>query len=92
MSTVIVTTPEELARLIRAAVDQAIEERERARAARPTPATTDWIKADEAATILGVTQRWLRKMPGVPVHGSGRQRRYKRSELEAYLEARGKAA
>lgn len=92
MSTVILTTPEELARLIRTAVDEAIEERERARAARPTPATTDWIKAPEAATILGVSERWLRSMKDVPVHGSGRQRRYKRSELEAYLVARGKAA
>lgn len=90
MSTVIVTTPEELRALIRSAVDEAIEERERTR--RPTTETSDWIKAEEAATILGVSREYLPKMKDVPSHGHGRQRRWKRSELEAHMASRGKAA
>ncbi len=93
MSSVILTTPEELRALIRSAVEEAIEERDRSKNPRSSgAAATDWIKAEDAATILGVTRGYLRHMKNVPSHGKGRQRRWKRSELEAHMAARGKAA
>lgn len=54
-----------------------------------------WINIDEAADYLGikpVTLRgWLRKDKGVPAHKIGKQWKFKRSELDAWVQS-GKSA
>lgn len=54
-----------------------------------------WINIDDAADYLGikpVTLRgWLRKDKGVPAHKIGKQWKFKRSELDAWVQS-GKSA
>lgn len=50
-----------------------------------------WINIDEAADYLGikpVTLRgWLRNNKGVPAHKIGKQWKFKRSELDAWVKS-----
>ncbi len=64
------------------------EEIQRVLSAKPTaPAqpVSDWISADEAASILGVQKDYLRKYEGLTRYGTRRVPRYRRSEVEALL-------
>lgn len=87
---------DELERIVRRAVDDALEAREAA-------AASDWIGDEEAARILGMKVSSLRKglqpsslagphpvLEGLPVHYAGRVRRFRRSEVETWLAARGR--
>lgn len=54
-----------------------------------------WINIDEAADYLGVKpvtlRGWLRKDKGVPAHKIGKQWKFKRSELDEWVQS-GKSA
>lgn len=81
MSTLIVTTPEDLERIVEAAVRRALE-------AVPS---SEWMSASECADMLGVARSSLPKMvtreklPGVRL---GRGFRFRRADVVAWLEAR----
>lgn len=79
---VIVITHDELARLVREAVRAEL-------AARPAETTrlSDWIDADEAARLLGVSRDYLRKVKALRRYGSPRTPRFRRDEVEALLAA-----
>lgn len=85
-SRVIVVSVDELAELVRDAVRAEFERRDD----RPEPC--DWIGVPEAAELLGVHPDTVGKMArkhGLPVHRVGRKLRFRRSELEAWVESRG---
>lgn len=86
---VIVTTPEELARLVRQAVREELEERDRERVAvvEATQAS-DWIGPAEAATMLGVSRDYMRRVKGVPAHHVGNRIRFSRTELAEWIRSR----
>ena len=50
-----------------------------------------WINIDEAADYLGVKpvtlRGWLRKDTGVPAHKIGKQWKFKRCELDAWVQS-----
>lgn len=54
-----------------------------------------WISLDEAAEYLGVkpitVREWIRKANGIPAHKIGKQWKFKRSELDAWVKS-GKSA
>ncbi len=54
-----------------------------------------WISLDEAAEYLGVkpitVREWIRKDNGIPAHKIGKQWKFKRSELDAWVKS-GKSA
>ena len=54
-----------------------------------------WINIDEAAEYLGVKpgtiRDWIRKGKGIPAHKIGKLRKFKYSELDAWV-ASGKSA
>lgn len=49
---------------------------------------TDWISKEEAAKIIGVELSYLRRLKGLPRHGTGRRPRYLRSEVDAFVRSR----
>ena len=53
-----------------------------------------WIGIEEAAEYLGVksatVRSWIRKGTGIPAHKIGKQWKFKRSELDAWVQS-GKA-
>lgn len=55
----------------------------------------NWINIDEAAEYLGVKpgtiRDWIRKDKGVPAHKVGKLWKFKRSELDAWIQS-GKSA
>lgn len=64
--------------------------------AEMTDITNDnWINIDEAAEYLGVKpgtiRDWIRKDKGVPAHKVGKLWKFKRSELDAWIQS-GKSA
>lgn len=92
MSAVIVTTREELAAIVRAEVRAVLEERDR----EASPPVSDWITAEEAAAMIGYCVEYVRRRKDIPSHsigpaGKGR-RRYRRSEIDAWLAQRSRAA
>lgn len=58
-------------------------------------ANDNWINIDEAAEYLGVNpgtiRDWIRKGKGVPAHKVGKLWKFKRSELDAWIQS-GKSA
>lgn len=80
----IAITPEQLAALIADAVHRALD-------ARAAERPSDWCDADEAARTLGCSRDYLRRVQGLPRHGSPRAPRYRRSELDAFLRERAGA-
>lgn len=58
-------------------------------------ANDNWISIDEAAEYLGVKpgtiRDWIRKDKGVPAHKVGKLWKFKRSELDAWIQS-GKSA
>ena len=58
-------------------------------------ANDNWINIDEAAEYLGVKpgtiRDWIRKDKGVPAHKVGKLWKFKRSELDAWIQS-GKSA
>ncbi len=58
-------------------------------------AIDNWINIDEAAQYLGVKpgtiRDWIRKDKGVPAHKVGKLWKFKRSELDAWIQS-GKSA
>ncbi len=54
-------------------------------------AVSEWIGDLEAAQMLGVTKDYLRKIPALPVHKVGRKRRYRRTEVDAFIATRAGA-
>lgn len=54
-----------------------------------------WIGLEEAAEYLGVKpitiREWIRKANGIPAHKIGKQWKFKRSELDAWIKS-GKSA
>ena len=58
-------------------------------------ANDNWINNDEAAAYLGVKpgtiRDWIRKDKGVPAHKVGKLWKFKRSELDAWIQS-GKSA
>jgi hypothetical protein len=71
----------ELERRIEAAVRRVLAE-------RTQPSACEWIGADEAANIVGVSREYLLKLRDVPRHGSRRAPRFLRTEIEAYTRGR----
>ncbi|WP_236516833.1 helix-turn-helix domain-containing protein [Sandaracinus amylolyticus] len=61
------------------------------RSANEPRVDVDWIDGDEAARMLGVSRDYLRRVQGLPRYGSSRARRYRRSEVDAYLRDRAGA-
>ena len=60
------------------------------------PITEDkWIGIDEAADYLGVNKdsirNWIKKDSEIPAHKIGKQWKFKRSELDAWVKS-GKSA
>ncbi len=55
----------------------------------------NWISLDVAAEYLGVKaitiREWIRKNNGIPAHKIGKQWKFKRSELDAWVKS-GKSA
>lgn len=55
----------------------------------------NWINIDEAAEYLsvkpGTIRDWIRKDKGVPAHKVGKLWKFKRSELDAWIQS-GKSA
>ena len=55
----------------------------------------NWISLDDAAEYLGVKaitiREWIRKNNGIPAHKIGKQWKFKRSELDAWVKS-GKSA
>lgn len=55
----------------------------------------NWISIDEAAEYLGVKpvtmRNWIRKVKDVPAHKIGKQWKFKRSELDKWVNS-GKSA
>ena len=55
----------------------------------------NWISLDDAAEYLGVKsitiRDWIRKNNGIPAHKIGKQWKFKRSELDAWVKS-GKSA
>lgn len=84
-SRVAVLAPEELEGLVERAVARAL-------AASPPSPPSDWIKAAEAAKIVGVSTKSLsrlRREAGLPAHEPAPGLvRYKRSEIDAWMQAR----
>lgn len=58
-------------------------------------ANDKWINIDEAAEYLGVKpgtiRDWVRKEKGIPAHKVGKLWKFKRSELDAWIQS-GKSA
>lgn len=58
-------------------------------------ANDNWINIDEAAEYLsvkpGTIRDWIRKDKGVPAHKVGKLWKFKRSELDAWIQS-GKSA
>lgn len=55
----------------------------------------NWISIDDASEYLGVKaitiRDWIRKNNGIPAHKIGKQWKFKRSELDAWVKS-GKSA
>jgi hypothetical protein len=83
--TFVIVAPADLERMIRDAVLRALADRDVKPANDPA---VDWIDADEAARLLGCCRGYLRRVRGLPRHGSPRSPRYRRSEIEAFLRDR----
>ncbi len=77
---VIVTTSEELRRIVAEEIRQAF-----AQQAPPANDTCDWIDVTAAAVILGCHPGYVRRLKGVPMHRVGTKLRFRRSELEAFI-------
>lgn len=80
---VIVTTPEELDRIVRRAVEEAMKLR---------APSTDWLTASQVAELLGVHERTVQakvRREGLPAHRIGtRSFRYRRDEVEDWIRQR----
>ena len=54
-----------------------------------------WIGIEEAADYLGVNKdtirNWIKKENGIPANKIGRQWKFKRSELDAWIKSGGSA-
>lgn len=54
-----------------------------------------WVSLEEAAEYLGVKpitiRNWIKKRNGIPAHKIGKQWKFKRSELDAWVKS-GKSA
>lgn len=54
-----------------------------------------WISIEEAADYLGIKpvtlRSWIRNGKGVPAHKVGKQWKFKRSELDAWVKSGGSA-
>ena len=82
----LVTLPAaELRELVRVTVREAVRE---ALADGAAAGPSEWIGADEAAQLVGVSRGYLRRLQGLPVHGSRRAPRYRRDEVEAFVRTR----
>lgn len=79
--TVVVLTREELVAAMEAAVRRVLDAREQ----RAPQASAEWMTLEQAAEFLGYRPSYLRKRRDIPVHRVGRKRRYRRSELEAFV-------
>lgn len=82
-----VLTDEELATLLAKAGELGAA---RALASRPAN-HSEWIGDDEVAAITGYAVAYVRKLRDLPVHRVGRKRRYRRSEIDAYIARKGAA-
>ena len=84
VSPVIVTTPDELRAIVRAAVDEAMY------SARRTP-PAEWLDAVAVGAMFGVHARSVRKLRGLPSHRFGAKLlRYRRDEVLAWAESQGR--
>lgn len=83
MSRLVVIEEDALRALIRDEVGKAL-----ASHAPASPSACDWIDATEAARILGCARDYVRRVRGLPRHGSRRAPRYARTEVEAFVRAR----
>jgi excisionase family DNA binding protein len=84
-ATIVVVTVDELREVVRDEVRRALAERP----SQPVDAlVSDWIGDDEAARMLGMAKSYLRKVRDLPVHKVGRKRRYRRSEVDAFISKR----
>jgi excisionase family DNA binding protein len=58
-------------------------------------ANDKWISLEEAAEYLGVKvitiREWIKKFDDIPAHKIGKQWKFKRSELDAWIKS-GKSA
>lgn len=73
--------------LVRAAEEGA----KRALAANAAP-SCDWLDRDAVARLVGCAPDYVRRLDGLPRHGSKRLPRWKRSDVEAWLVTRPKSA
>lgn len=90
---VILTTPEQLRELVRDAVREELDARERDRKELADSKTsTDWIGLEEAASMIGCVPDYVRRHKGVPVHYVGRKPRFSRTELAAWIRNRPRPA
>lgn len=83
MSIVVIDT-EELRSLIKSEVAEGLRV---ALAERPAVPACEWLDAKQAAELVGVQPAYLRRL-AVPVHGSRRKPRYRRREVEQFIESR----
>ncbi len=81
-TTIALIAPGELRRIVEECMRNVLNERDD----RAIEAC-EWMGPEDAAHLIGVSRDYLRKLK-VPVHGSPRRRRYKRSEVEAFIESR----
>lgn len=81
---VVQLTTTQLRAIVREEVDAALGQH--VPPAPPDPAT-DWIDAEAAARILGCSRDYVRRVTGLPKHGSRTRPRYRRSEVEAFVAA-----
>lgn len=87
---IVVVEEKELQAIVAAAVEDGVRRALEVRTSS-SPAC-DWIDADEAAQLVGVSRDYLRRLRDLPRHGSGRAPRYRRSEVDAYIASRGARA
>ena len=83
MATVLVLTPEEVRDLVRKAVREELDAR--------GDLNRDVLTAEEVAALLSVHPKTVTKLvtrEGMPAHRLGREYRFSRSEITAWLEER----
>lgn len=88
VGTIVVASVDELRMIVRDEVQRALAEHN---ARDANGVACEWIGDVEAAQMLGVTKDYLRKIPTLPVHKVGRKRRYRRSEVDAFIATRAGA-
>lgn len=55
--------------------------------AAPAPSTEpEWLNREDAAKLLDVHPDTVRRLPGLPSYRVGKRRRYRRSDIIAYMQ------